>query len=203
MTRRALFGLVGAAALRAQEVHYREYAKCLPDYLTALADEAYTRRNARIAALRTPDDIRKYQAWARTTFHKLAGRLPERTSLNVRTVGAFERTGYRVEKLVYETRPGLYVPANLYLPKHGTAPYPGVLFQLGHSDNGKGYPYYQRCCQGLAQLGYIVLAFDPMGQGERTAYPVSGGWLTRLSSADAEHTMPGRQMLLVGETATG
>ena len=203
MTRRTLFGLVGAAALRGQEIHYREYARCLPDYLTSLADAAYARRNARIAALHTPADIRGYQAWARATFQKLAGGLPRPAALNTRTVGGFERPAYRVEKLVYETRPGLIVPANLYLPKQGRPPYPGVLFQMGHSNDGKGYTYYQRCCQGLAQLGYIVLAFDPMGQGERTAYPLEGGWLTRLPSADDEHTVPGRQMLLVGETATG
>jgi dienelactone hydrolase len=203
MTRRTLFGLLGAAAVRGQEIHYREYARSLPDYLGTLADAAYARRNERIAALRSAGDIRAYQTWARAAFQKLAGGLPRRTPLDTRTAGGFDRPRYRVEKLVYETRPGLFVPANLYLPKQGSAPYPGVLFQMGHSDDGKGYSYYQRCCQGLVQLGYIVLAFDPMGQGERTAYPASGGWLTRLPSADDEHTLPGRQMLLVGETATG
>src|SRR5215471_14702720 len=83
------------------------------------------------------------------------------------------------------------------------APYPGVLMQMGHSANGKGYALYQCCCQGLVQLGYAVLAFDPMGQGERTNFPRQAGWLTRLPSADDEHTVPGRQMLLTGETATG
>ena len=122
--------------------------------------------------------------------------------MNVRTVGAFERERYRVEKLVYESRPGFFVTANLYLPK-AAGPHPGVLFQMGHSTNGKGYASYQRCCQGLVQLGYVVLAFDPVGQGERTNYPREGGWLTRLDSADDEHTMPGRQMLLTGETMTG
>lgn len=74
---------------------------------------------------------------------------------------------------------------------------------MGHSANGKGYDLYQRCCQGLVQLGYVVLAFDPIGQGERTNYPKPDGWLTRLRSPTEEHTVPGRQMLLVGETATG
>ncbi len=49
----------------------------------------------------------------------------------------------------------------------------------------------------------MVLAFDPIGQGERTYYPRPGGWLTSLRSPTEEHTVPGRQMLLVGETATG
>jgi dienelactone hydrolase len=202
MTRRMVIGLLSAAGVRAQAIHYREYARCLPDYLATLADAAYARRNARIAALRTAGHIRGYQAWARTTFKQLIGGLPPRTPLNLRVVGAFDRPRYRVEKLVYETRPGLVVPANLYLPKEGRPPYPGVLFQMGHSNNGKSYSNYQRCCQGLVQLGYVVLAFDPMGQGERTAYPIPNGWLTRLPSSDDEHTMPGHQMLLVGETAT-
>jgi cephalosporin-C deacetylase-like acetyl esterase len=53
----------------------------------------------------------------------------------------------------------------------------------------------------LARLGYIVLAFDPMGQGERVYYPNAAGQ-TRLASSDDEHTYPGKQMLLVGDTAT-
>jgi dienelactone hydrolase len=74
---------------------------------------------------------------------------------------------------------------------------------MGHSANGKGYALYQRCCQGLVQLGYMVLAFDPMGQGERANYTAPGVWTTRLPSVDDEHTVPGRQMLLIGDTATG
>ena len=60
-------------ALRAQ-IRYREYARCVPDYLAALAADAYARRNARIAALKTPAAIRDYQAWARRTFLNSRGR---------------------------------------------------------------------------------------------------------------------------------
>jgi hypothetical protein len=73
--------------LRAQPaptIGYREYARCLPDYLSALAAEAYARRNARIAQLKTPAAVRNYQGWARRTFEQLAGGLPERTPLNLR-----------------------------------------------------------------------------------------------------------------------
>jgi dienelactone hydrolase len=210
VTRRDLFGAVAvlaatrtAVAQDGAEIRYREYARCLPDYLARLAADAYARRNARIAKLGTSEAIREYQTWARRTFLELAGVLPQRTPLNLKTVGAFERSRYRVEKLIYESRPGLFVTANLYLPSSGSPPFPGVLFQMGHTLNGKGGALYQRCCQGLVQLGYVVLAFDPMGQGERTNYPKAGGWLTRLRSADDEHTTPGRQMLLTGETATG
>ncbi len=207
MTRRQI--LQSAVALAApvlharSPIHYREYARCLPDYLSALAADAYRRRNARIAQLKTAAAVHDYQAWARRTFLEVAGPLPERTPLHLRTTGAFERSAYRVEKIVYESRPEFFVTANLYIPKSGSPPYPGVLFQMGHAHNGKSYIPYQRCCQGLAQLGFLVLAFDPMGQGERTNYPAAGGWLTRLRSSDEEHTMPGRQMLLLGDTVTG
>lgn len=154
-----------------------------------------------MAALTTPGAIHARQAWVSETFWKLAGGEQERTDLAARTVGTFERPGYKVEKVVYQSRPGFHIPANLYIPTEGKPPFPGVLFQMGHSLNGKAADTYQRCCQGLARLGYLVLAFDPMGQGERTYYPAAGGHLTRLGSADSEHTTPGRQMLLVGDTA--
>lgn len=197
LTRRRMIAATLAAPALGAQIGYRDYSRCLPDYLSALAGEAYARRNQRLAGLRTPADIRGYQMWARTTFARLVGTLPDRSPLNIRTVGAFERDRYRVENLVYESRPGLFVTANLYLPKAGAAPWPGVLFQMGHSGSGKAYPLYQRCCQGLVQLGYVVLAFDPIGQGER-ASPV-----TPPRSPTDEHSMVGQKMLLVGETATG
>ena len=200
MDRRRFVATGGAAlaglALRAQTGD-RDYARCLPDYLASLAAEARSRRNQKLGALHTTADIRNYQSWARATFTRLVGTLPERSPLNIRTVGAFERERYRVEKLVYESRPGLLVTANLYLPRTGSAPYPGVLFQMGHSAPGKAYPLYQRCCQGLVQLGYVVLAFDPIGQGERAPQ------VTPPRSPTQEHSLLGNKMLLVGETATG
>ena len=209
MTRRDLLWALAAganfspfAAHAQQPIGYRDYAKCLPDAIRMLAADAYQRRNAEIRKLTTAAAIHARQKWARETFWKIAGAMPDRTPLNVRTTGAFERERYRVEKLLYETRPEEWIGADLYIPKNGTAPFPGVLFHMGHSANGKAADTYQRCCQGLAQLGFLVLAFDPMGQGERVNYPGPDG-RTRLASVDTEHTQPGIQMLLVGETATG
>ena len=190
------------AAAFAPRVDYRDYSRVLPDYLRTLAAEAYAKRNSALAAITTPEAARRRQAWTRETFWRLAGGTLQKTPLNVRTTGAFERDAYKVEKLIYESRPGFHIPANLYLPKKGSAPFPAVLFQMGHTLNGKAAPLYQYCCQGLAQLGFIVLAFDPMGQGERTYYPRANGNTTRLSSADSEHTLPGKQLILTGDTST-
>ena len=199
--RTALLSLTGALAVRG-EIQYRAYHRCLPDYLRALAREAYERRSRDIAAIKTASELKARQQWVHDTFWKLTGGMPERTPLNLKTVGGFERSGYKVEHVVYESHPGLVIPANLYIPTTGKPPYPGVLFQMGHSLNGKAAEPYQKCCQALAKLGYVVLGPDPMGQGERTYYPAKGELTTRLGSADEEHSRPGRQMLLVGDTAT-
>ena len=208
MTRRHFVSLPSVCAMgaRAQEgfpgTAYRDYSRCLPDYLRELARQAYARRNRELAQLTTPEAIRARQRWARETFWRLVGGLPERTPLKARATVAFERPGYRLEKLVYESRPNFHVTANLYIPTQGRPPFPGILFQMGHALNGKAADPYQRCCQGLARLGFLVLAFDPMGQGERVYYPDASGTRTRLASADDEHTLPGQQMLLVGDTSS-
>lgn len=203
MTRRTALTLLGVNfSAGAAEVRYRQYARCFPEYLARLAREAHAARSLEMAKLTTPAAISRRQGWVADTFWRLAGGKPPVTPLNVRTLGGFERTSYRVEHLRYESEPGLHIPANLYIPKNQKPPFPGVLFQMGHSLNGKAAEPYQKCCQALAQLGYLVLAFDPMGQGERTYYPQPNGVITRLGSADEEHTKPGKQMLLAGLTAT-
>src|SRR6185369_866831 len=202
-TRRELLTSLAAvpAALRAgttTQIGYREYSRCLPDFLRDLAQRSYVARNREMAKLTTPAAIRSRQQWVRETFWKLAGPMPERTPLNARSLGTTEREGFRIEKVLYESVPQFHVAGNLYIPTGGKPPYPGVLFQMGHTVNGKAGDTYQRCCQGLARLGYLVLAFDPMGQGERIYYPNASLHGTRLRSADDEHTTPGKQMLLLG-----
>src|SRR5579872_447 len=212
MTRRQLFLALSAVSPLARlhaapdtsypGVPYRDYFRCLPEVLDELAARAYRIRNSQIARLTTAEAIGRRQQWVRETFWKLIGGMPQRTPLNIRTTGAFEREGYRVEKLIYESRPNFHIPTNLYIPKSHRPPFPGVLFQMGHTPNGKAGATYQRCCQGLAQLGYLVLGFDPMGQGERIYYPDASGTRTRLTSPDDEHSQAGRQMLLIGDSAT-
>jgi dienelactone hydrolase len=198
----ACVGASSSKALELSGLYYRDYSKCLPNYLSALARAAYDKRAGELAKLTTPDAIHARQRWVRETFWTLIGGEPERTPLNARITGQFERSGYRVEKVLYESRPRVFITANLYIPNTGKAPYPGVLFQMGHATTGKAYASYQKCCQGLARLGHIVLAFDPMGQGERIAYPDASGTNTRLGSATDEHDVPGKQMLLLGDSAS-
>ena len=126
----------GTAAHRLSRVR-EVFAGCDPN----ARGEAYERRKAEIRKLTSAAAIHERQRWARETFWKIAGGMPDRTPLKRRTTGAFERERYRVEKLVYESRPDEWISANLYIPKNGTAPFPGVLFHMGHSGNGKAGGY--------------------------------------------------------------
>ncbi len=193
--------LEGLAQQGAPANIYRDYSRCLPYYLRDLAERAYQSRNRAISKLTTAAAIRERQQWVAETFWTLTGGKPEHTPLNARTVGSLERPGYRLEKVVYESQPNFHISGNLYIPTSGRPPFPGVLFQMGHTVDGKAGDTYQICCQALARLGYLVLGFDPMGQGERTYYPGSRPSHSRLG-ADEEHTFPGRQMLLKGITST-
>src|SRR5262249_18232462 len=98
------------------------------------------------------------------------GPFPEKTPLNERVTGRVEREAYHIEKILFESRPRFLVTGNLYVPRGNPLPLPAVVGICGHSANGKADPTYQSFAQGLARLGYVVLLFDPIGQGERLQY---------------------------------
>lgn len=165
-------------------------AQQLDRYLTGIAQRHWKERAASVAALRTPADVARRQEYIRTKMLEEIGGFPEKTPLNPRITGTIERAGYRIEKLVYESRPGFYVTANLYVPG-GTGPFPAVIGTAGHSDAGKAYPLYQRAWIGLAKRGFAVLAYDPPAQGERLEYE-------GIRPGVPQHIMAGLQCLLAG-----
>ncbi|MGQ9793825.1 MAG: alpha/beta hydrolase family protein [Anaerolineae bacterium] len=94
--------------------------------------------------------------------------VPYRPLLNAQVVGILPRAGYTIEKVVYETLPDMWVAAHVYVPAELGAPAPAVLFTPGHwMENGKLEPDIQICCANLALRGFVVLVYDPIGQGER------------------------------------
>ena len=106
----------------------------------------------------------------REDFVKAVGGFPaERCPLNAKTVAVVKRDGYVVEKVLFESWPGVHVPANLFLPDDPKfkAPHPAVLLPCGHTTNGKGADVYQRGCVLAAKAGMACLIYDPFDQGER------------------------------------
>ncbi len=150
------------------------------------------------AGLKTKADAERYvrsvQEKIRTSFSPFA----EKTPLKPRVTGVVERDAYRIEKVLFESRPEFLVTANLYIPKGREFPLPGVVGTCGHSTNGKCAEAYQSFAQGLARLGYVVLIYDPIGQGERLQYP-DENLKSRIGVGVREHLYAGNQQFLVGE----
>lgn len=159
----------------------------------------FDRENAeRVEALKTRADAEAYVASVRKRIMESFGPFPERTPLNPRVTGRVERDAYTIENLIFESRPGFLVTANLYVPKGREFPLPGVVGTCGHSTNGKASEYYQGFSQGLARQGYVVLIYDPIGQGERLQY-VNEDLGSRVGVGVREHLYAGNQQFLVNE----
>lgn len=128
------------------------------------------------------------------------GGLPSlHTPLHAHTTRIIQRPGYKIENVVFESRPRTYVTANLYVPDSIDAPRGAVLFAPGHCDEGKLYEPYLTVCQYLVQAGLVVMAFDPIGQGERLSYydPASGS--AAVPPATGEHNYAGVQCWPLGD----
>jgi len=164
-------------------------------YLRNLAHQALERRAAKYEKLKTPEQIEAYQQRLRSFFVEQLGGWPDRTPLNARVVRSIGRDGYRVEKIIYESQPGFFVTAAMYLP-NSDPPYPAVLVPCGHSAVGKAEPAYQRACILLATNGMAALCYDPIGQGER--YQILDGEGKPRFGATHEHTLVGVGCILIG-----
>lgn len=173
----------------------RDFWKDWPDSIARSMNQAGASRNALLARIQSKEQIASRSTTVREQLWEILGGRPRETPLNARTVGTIERSGYRIEKLVYESMPEVYVTAHLYVPTTGKPPYPGIIVPLGHTENGKTYRNYQYSYQNLARKGYVVLAYDPFGQGERRQYlrPRPGH-----AFSTGEHTQAGRPMILFG-----
>jgi len=168
----------------------------LKAYLLQSCQPHFDARRKAVEALATPEQFFERQAKLRADWLASIGPLPERTPLNARVVNSLDGPGYRIEKVIYESRPNHHVTANLYLPAGGKPPFPGILLPCGHSDNGKAEKAYQAAAILLAAHGFVVLSYDPIGQGERCQMLDPTG--KRIVWGTTEHTLVGVGALLVG-----
>jgi len=200
---RATADLIGTSGPTANTSPERDYWNDWPRYLTARVNAARAQRKAVLEALRTEAQARERIQAVRSRVWELVGGPLDKTPLNPRQVGAIERKTYRIEKVIFESQPQVYVTAHLYVPStenpNAHPPFPGILAPLGHTSNGKEYRNYQYVYQTLARMGYVVLAFDPFGQGERMQYPDLRTGKSRYGPT-GEHSQAGRPLLLLGAT---
>lgn len=94
------------------------------------------------------------------------------------------RDGYTVEKITFQTRPGLRMTANLYVPDAAKKkPAPAILMVHGHWRGAKQEPTVQARCIGAAKLGFVVLCVDAFGAGERGIGTALGEYHGEMTAA--------------------
>ena len=141
--------------------------------------------------------LRKTQDELRQKILQMIGELPAvKTDLHPRIIGRIQMDGFSVEKLIFQSLPGVYVTALVYVPDDHSRKHPAVLVPAGHSPDGK--VHYQALSQRLAGRGYVVISWDPVGQGERSQFwdPATGK--SRYNMVCGEHAVIGNLAYLAG-----
>jgi len=202
-----LISLVTATAARGEELDVprekiagEEPAGMVHRYLMQQVQEAVRQWTADYEKLKTAEQVAAYQKRVRQKCLDAIGGLPERTPLEPRVTGTIARSGYRVEKVIFQSQPKHEVTALLFLPVAARfrPPYPGVIVPCGHFFAAKGWPEYQTMGALLALSGMAALVFDPIDQGERGQYLGPGGW-PDLWGCKA-HAMVGVGSVLLGRS---
>jgi cephalosporin-C deacetylase-like acetyl esterase len=173
----------------------------LDAYLDDIAARDLQKRAASMAKIHTRAQAEARQAMVRREILSLLGSLPTRTPLHAKTLGETRADGFTIRKVLFGSQPDFPVTALLYLPGGQTAgnKRPAILLTPGHGATGK------LSDAGTAALfalnGFVVLSYDPIGQGERLQYPDPAKPDTSLATRPTgEHGEASLQPMLIGDT---
>jgi hypothetical protein len=186
--------------IRNNWLQYTDAPNSFYHFLTGEAFKLLDLRTEKISQIKTKDELLLRQAEVRQTMWEILGPFPEKTPLNAKITGIVRKNGYRIENIIYESLPGFYVTASLFIPANIKKPSPAILFCSGHSTGVYRLPLYQMPLLNLVKKGFIVLAIDPIGQGERLQYfnPEKGESV--IGSSTKEHSYPSTQVFLTGKS---
>jgi dienelactone hydrolase len=125
-----------------------------------------------LGGIKSAEDWSKARPRYREEYFQMLGLwpLPEKTPLHATVTGTLDRGDYLVEMLHYQSRPGLYVTANVYRPAKIEAGQrlPAVLYVCGHSSRGRngGKAAFQSHGIWFARHGYVCMIVDTLQLGE-------------------------------------
>ena len=150
--------------------------------------------------LTTPERVVAWQQHVRERAIAALGGLPSSdTPLDAVTLGVVHGPDFDVERVIFQSMPEVYVTANVYVPRRRNERRGAVIFLCGHAEEAKTWPPYQAVCQRLARNGLLVLAIDPIGQGERKSYLDANG-AEIVPWGPAEHSYAGWQCWWLGQS---
>ena len=167
--------------------------------ITAEAFQMLETRKGNVALIQAADDLDQYRAKMKDRiFEGLAGF--EKTPLNAKITGTIKRGSFGVEKILLESQPGFFVTGCLFLPDKRQKLTPAIIYCSGHGEIAFRGEEYQLGILNLVAHGFIVFAFDPIGQGERLQYADPETNKTVIGPTTMEHTYMGSQCILSGHS---
>lgn len=183
-------------------LEYSDAGNSLYHHLSGIAYEQLRLRKDEIAQIGSLSGWQARQDFIRKTLNECVGPFPEKTPLNARITRTLDKGDYKIEHIVYESVPGFYVTSSLYIPsnKGRNSGLPAIIYCSGHSADGYRSDIYQNVILNLVMKGFIVFAFDPVGQGERLEYYDRKTRLSSLGGPTSEHSYPGAQAFLTGSS---
>jgi dienelactone hydrolase len=166
--------------------------------LNTIAQQQLGARADAVTAIRDRAAAEARKAEVRGRILSLIGGLPDyRGPLNARVTKTTKREGFLIDNVLFESLPNYYVTANLYRPDRAGR-HPAILMSMGHWESGK--PAGQLLSSNLARKGFVVLAYDPVGQGERQqAYDKRMG-RSLIGGATEQHFSNGAAAILLGQS---
>jgi cephalosporin-C deacetylase-like acetyl esterase len=171
----------------------------LTRYLNAIGRNELAERAHETARIQTQASAEQRKEAVREKILRLIGGLPDyRGPLNTKNAGVLERGDYRIEKVIFESLPGFYVPANIYVPSRGHGPFPAILMPVGHSDEGK-VSGQRQIAIGFARIGFIAMTYDPIGQGERALYYDPDLGASKVGGCTDQHSHMNGSTTLIGD----
>jgi hypothetical protein len=183
-------------------LQYSNSKNSLYNHLSGIAYEQLAGREKMISEV---SSLSAWQQWQKKTHDallKCTGQFPEKTPLNAKTLRTIDKGSFRVEHVIFQSMPGFYVTSSLYVP--GTlrkkTKAPAIIYCSGHSADGYRSDVYQHVILNLVSKGFIVLAFDPVGQGERLVYFDQKTGKSVMGGPTSEHSFPGAQAFLAGSS---
>ena len=164
-----------------------------------LATRQQKERRAHFAAATSKAELEALQKSLRDKFLSLLGGLPQsKGAPPAKVLSTIEAEDYVIDKLAFESSPGYFVSALLYKPRKIMGRLPGVISPCGHSPEGKAASTYQILHINLVKRGYIVLTYDPVGQGERSQFWDAQKKQSRFNLVCGEHAVLGNPLYLLG-----
>ncbi|XZF16303.1 acetylxylan esterase [Chitinophagaceae bacterium MMS25-I14] len=193
------FSSLTAAAQDTNRILDWKTAYTLNTFLVQRMHQQYAKRKSSLQnALLSPQNLAAYQQQCRRKYKELTGAMRAGSTLNSVTTIMLQRSGYKIEKVIYESFPHHHVTANLYVPD-GKGKFPAVLFFCGHENESKATISYQQTAILFARNGFEVLVVDPVSQAERYQLTDSScKLLTR--GGTTEHTLLNAAASLTGSS---